>query len=298
MSRDTVRIATAQLQPERLATLDLYRKKLAHQVEEAARAGAELLVFPEYGAMEWAGVLGPHDLDQGLALVAEAMPEMDAFCSALAGQHRVHILAASGPAMRGDGSIVNAARLFAPTGAVGVQEKLIMTPFEHRWGISAGGPCRVFETTLGMIGIAICYDSEFPLLVRAQVEAGARIMLIPSCTEFSSGHARIRAAAMARALENTCYTVVSPTVGEARWSPAIDVNVGAAGIFAPADNAHCQTGVIVEGAVNAPGWVYGEVHLSPLETLVVSGEMRNRSDWERQPGAAPLKHKVDVQSLL
>ena len=92
---------------------------------------------------------------------------------------------------------------------------------------------RVFETALGRIGVAICYDSEFPLLARALTEAGAEIVLVPSCTERVSGYYRVRTGAMARALENTIATVMSPTVGDALWSPAVDRNAGAAGIFVP-----------------------------------------------------------------
>jgi predicted amidohydrolase len=90
---------------------------------------------------------------------------------------------------------------------------------------------------LGPIGVAICYDSEFPLLVRAQAEAGAEVILIPSCTESLSGHHRVRPAAQARALESQIATIVSPTVGDALWSPAVDRNVGAGGVFVPADPA-------------------------------------------------------------
>ncbi|WP_333490024.1 hypothetical protein [Acidocella sp. MX-AZ03] len=30
----------------------------------------------------------------------------------------------------------------------------------------------MFDTAFGLIGVSICYDSEFPLHVRAQVAAG------------------------------------------------------------------------------------------------------------------------------
>ena len=297
MQDGVVRIATAQYAPDRLPDLAHYRAKIGRWVAEAAAGGAELLVFPEYGAMEWAGVLGPHTLAQSLTFVSDAMAEMDAAHQALAQQHGVYILAGSGASRRSEARYVNAARLFAPSGAMGEQEKLIMTPFERDWGINAGGPLRVFETKLGCIGIAVCYDSEFPLLVRAQVEAGARIILIPSCTEFRSGHARIRAAAMARALENTCVAVVSPIIGLAPWSPSIDVNVGAAGIYVPADHASSATGVVVEGTPDVPGWIIGDVDLPQLEGLATSGEMRNRTDWSTQPGAAALGHRVEVVRL-
>lgn len=293
-----VRVASAQYPIDRFDSLDGYKAKLARWVEDAAGKGARLLVFPEYGAMEWSGPYRDASLAQTLQLVSDAMPDMDAALADLARQHDVHILAPSGPSARGDGLFVNAARLIAPNGRIGVQEKLIMTPFERDWGISPGGPLRVFETALGTIGIAICYDSEFPLLVRAQVDAGARIVLIPSCTEFISGYHRIRIGALARALENTCFTVVSPTVGEARWSPSVDVNAGAAGIFMPADHAQSETGVLAQGEVNSAQWVYATVELPALERLVAGGEMRNRADWMRQPGASARSAQVEVVSLL
>ena len=212
-------------------------------------------------------------------------------------RHKVHILAASGPSARPGGRYVNAARLFTPTGRMGVQEKMIMTPFERNWGISAGETLRVFDTALGRIGVAICYDSEFPLLVRAQAEAGAQIILVPSCTEFRSGYARVRTAAMARALENTCVTVLSPTVGDAPWSPAVDHNAGAAGIYVPADHGFSETGVLAEGTLNEPQWVYADVDLARLQRVTQTGEMRNSTDWAAQPGAAPLAGNVEVVPL-
>jgi predicted amidohydrolase len=172
-----------------------------------------------------------------------------------------------------------------------------MTPFEQNWGISPGETLRVFDTALGRIGIAICYDSEFPLLVRAQAEAGAQIVLVPSCTEFVSGYHRVRTAALARALENTCVTVLSPTVGDALWSPAIDHNAGAAGVFVPADHSFSDTGVLAEGALNRPQWVHAEVDLARLAEIKAAGEMRNSTDWPLQPGAAPLARQAEVVAL-
>jgi predicted amidohydrolase len=293
-----VRIASAQYPIDRFDSLAAYKEKLARWVGEAAEEGARLLVFPEYGAMEWSGPHRDATLAETLALVSDAMAEMDAALAGLARRHNVHILAPSGPSAREGRRFVNASRLITPSGRIGVQEKLIMTPFERDWGISPGGPLRVFETALGMIGVAICYDSEFPLLVRAQVEAGARTILIPSCTEFISGYHRIRTAALARALENTCFTVISPTVGEARWSPSVDVNAGAAGIFMPADHALSDTGVIASGDENTAQWAYATVDPANLERLVASGEMRNRADWLRQPGVSASPAKAEVVSLI
>jgi predicted amidohydrolase len=296
----TIRIAAAQYPIEAFDNLGVYQAKVGRWVAEAAANRAHLLVFPEYGAMEYAAASGAAtagNLQVSLAAVSEAFAQMDAAHADLARRHGVHILAASGPSARAGSRYVNAARLFSPSGKIGVQEKLIMTPFERDWGISGGERLRVFETALGRIGIAICYDSEFPLLVRAQAEAGAEIILIPSCTEFASGYNRVRAAALARALENGCATVVSPTIGDAPWSPAVDRNAGAAGVYVPPDHAFSETGVLAEGVFNQPQWVYADVALDRLRAIKASGEMRNSTDWRAQPGAVPLARHVEVIAL-
>jgi predicted amidohydrolase len=295
-----ISIATAAYPLSQFSTLGAYKDKLASWVAEAVARRAELLVFPEYGAMEYAAATGAagSDLQASLAAVASVMPAMDAVHADLARRHRVHILASSGPCPRAPGRIVNAARLFAPSGAMGVQDKLMMTPFERDWGVAPGDGLQVFETDIGRIGIAICYDSEFPLLVRAQAEAGADIILIPSCTEFVSGFHRVRTAALARALENGCVTVQSPTVGDAPWSPAVDYNSGAAGVFVPSERGLSDTGVLAVGVLNAPGWVTATVDLERLRHVRTSGEMRNALDWPQQPGAAVIRPAATVVSLI
>lgn len=296
---DTLRIAAAQYPIGELATLDEWRDKIARWVADGARTGASLLVFPEYAAIEQAAAFGAavkSDLAATLEAVAGEAGARVAFHVELARRHGVHILVGSGPVRREDGQVVNAAQLVTPDGLVGEQEKMIMTPFERDWGISPGGPLRVFATALGRIGIAICYDSEFPLLVRALADAGAEILLVPSCTERISGYNRVRTACMARALENTILTVQSPTVGDAPWSAAVDHNAGAAGLFVPAEHGVSDSGVIAEGRLNEPGWIVGEIEPARLTRLRASGEMRNYADWSLQPGAvpAPAAELVDL----
>lgn len=201
-------------------------------------AGARLLVFPEYGAMELAALdpASMSDLQGSLRFVAGLAPQIDAHHRALAAAHDVHILAASLPCPLPDGCVVNRARLFTPGGQMGHQDKIVMTRFEReRWGISGGTAIRLFRTAIGLIGISICYDIEFPMIARAQAQAGATLILAPSCTDSMQGYWRVRIGAQARALENQCFVAQAPTVGMAPWSPVLDENYGAAGLFAPPD---------------------------------------------------------------
>jgi predicted amidohydrolase len=296
---DQIRIAAAQYPIDALATLGDWSAKVADWIAKGSATGAELLVFPEYGLMELAAPAGREvagDLARSLAAVADATPAAEAVYARLAREHGVYVLGASGPARRAGGH-VNACRLYSPSGASGLVEKLVMTPFEHGWGISAGSGQRVFDTALGRVGVAICYDSEFPLLVRALAEAGAELILIPSCTERHSGYSRVRTAALARALESQIATAVSPTVGEAAWSPAVDRNTGAAGIYAPAEAMISDTGVLAEGVLDAPQWVVADIDLAKMRRVRTAGEMRNSADWARQIGAVPLSAHVEIVAL-
>jgi predicted amidohydrolase len=299
--RDTIKVAAAQYPIDQPDSIEAWQEKVSRWVAEGAATGAELLVFPEYAAIEQAACFGPmvySDLSTTLETVAGLATARVDFHAQLAKKHGVHILAGSGPVKTEDGQFFNAAQLVTPSGKSGAQDKIIMTPFERDWGVSAGSTLRVFETALGRIGVAICYDSEFPLLVRAFAEAGAEIVLVPSCTERVSGYHRVRTGAAARALENGIATVMSPTVGDALWSPAVDRNVGAAGIFVPSEQSIADDGTLACGTLNAPEWVSATIDLAALRRLRTSGEMRNFADWPAQPGAEPLAQHVEVVTLV
>ena len=288
-----MRIASAAYPLDWLEDWDAYVAKLSRWVGEA---DADLLVFPEYGAMELASLAGSEvagDLHRSVEAVSDLIPEVDALHRDLAKHHGCHILAASAPVVEGD-KVVNRARLFAPDGGIGVQDKQIMTRFEREtWDIAPGGPLTLFETALGRIGVLICYDCEFPLLGRALIDAGAEIILAPSCTDALSGYWRVRIGAMARALEGQCVTVHSPTIGDAAWSPAVDTNVGAAAIYGPPDLGFPPNGVLAEGEIDVPGWVRAEVDPAAIHRVRDEGAVLNNRHWPEQD----LRRKIVTQPM-
>ncbi|MBN2760351.1 MAG: amidohydrolase, partial [Rhodobacteraceae bacterium] len=179
-----MKIAAAAYPIDFLSDWDAYAAKLSAWVATGAATGADLLVFPEYGSMELASLGGAAiaaNLETALGEVMRHAPRVDDLHCDLAAQHKVHILGASAPAKAGASRPVNRATLYGPDGVIGYQDKQIMTRFEREdWHIAPGTDgLRVFETSLGRIGILICYDAEFPLLARALAEAGAEILLVP-----------------------------------------------------------------------------------------------------------------------
>ena len=195
-----MKLATAAYPLDILNTWADYESKLTDWVTQAADAGADLMVFPEYGAMELASLDGPaDDMETALRSVDRYLPRADDLHDRLARQHQVTILAASAPAFDNNPRPANRARLFGPDGPIGQQDKQIMTMVERDIAVVPGAPLQVFDTTLGRVGVLICYDGEFPDLGRALVDAGVQIILAPSFTKAVSGYWRVRIGAMARA---------------------------------------------------------------------------------------------------
>ncbi|TYP69083.1 putative amidohydrolase [Stutzerimonas stutzeri] len=277
-----MKIAAAAYPIDWFDSFDAYAAKLARWVSDA---DADLLVFPEYGAMELASLSGravAGDLEASLHTVSALDPQVRALHADLAARHGCHILGASGPAFDG-ARPVNRAVLYGPDGVIGHQDKQIMTRFEREeWHVTGAPGLRIFDTTLGRIGILICYDSEFPLLGRVLAQAGAQLLLVPSCTDTVAGFSRVRIGAMARALESQCVVVQAPTVGPCDWMPALDENRGRAAIYGPPDGFWPETGIIAEGEMDAPGWVRATVDLSRVNVSRRDGAVLPFAHWPEQ----------------
>lgn len=274
---------------------DDFAAHMGRWVGDAATKGADLLTFPEYGTMELASLGGravSQDLEASLHEVARWKPASDAVYAELAAHHGLHILGASGPVFDGPRP-VNRATLYGPQGIIGHQDKQIMTRFEREiWNVVAGQCLTLFDTDLGRIGVTICYDSEFPLLARALVQAGAEILLTPSCTDSTAGFTRVRVGSMARALENQCVVVHSPTVGLCDFCPAVDENIGAASIYGPPDHGFPANGILAEGTMNAPGWTVVDVSLDAIRDVRRNGGVLNHAHWPEQLDRTTLPVRI------
>lgn len=63
------------------------------------------------------------------------------------------------------------------------------------------------------IGIQVCYDLRFPEVSRRLIDQGANVVIVPSCWVIGPGkEAQLKSLAHARAIENSCFVVVSNQV--------------------------------------------------------------------------------------
>jgi predicted amidohydrolase len=277
-----VRLAAAQWPIEAVPTLDAWRAKLTRWIGEAASAGAELAIVPEYASMELTAALPPAtagDLAAQLVELQALLPAYRETYAALARRHAIAIVAGSFPEADA-GGYRNRARIYDAGGERACVEKLQMTRFEREtWGIAGGAGQVVVDLPFGRLGVAICYDAEFPLIVRRLVAAGADLIAVPSATDTRAGYHRVRVACQARALESQCAVVQAPTVGAAPWSLAMDANVGAAAVFTAPDRGLPDDGVLAIGAPDQPQWLIADLDLELIRRVRTEGQVTGHRDW-------------------
>ncbi len=261
-----------------------FAAKLDRWCAAARQEGAELLLLPEYAPCETAFAHAGGDAmaerDAAEEASASLLDEMERACA------RHGLWLAGGTVLRANatGGIVNACPLVSPLGLVGVQEKRTRTGFERNaWALTPGRPPSVFATPWGLLGIAVCYDAEFPPLVRAQVEGGAWAILVPACTDTAHGAARVTVSARARAIENQIFVAVAPTVGAMVGCESLDANRGRAGIYGPADRGFPEDGIVAEGTDDAPGLVVATLDPAAIAAVRRDGAVLNHADWPAAP---------------
>lgn len=273
-----LRLAAAGLAVARPAGVEGFRARLDQVAAEARGGGADMLLLAEYFSMEAAAGAVP-DVRAELARAVGLADALVAAARAVAIGQRLWLLPGSF-AMRGPAGVVNRAPLIAPDGTTHWTEKHRMTRFEaEEWGIAPGARPATIPTPWGRVGVAICYDCEFPPLTRALAVEGAFLILVPACTDAMAGAMRVEISARAVAIQNQCYAAVAPTLGEAPWSAALDRNQGRPAIFGPADRGFPADGILAAAAWNAPGLVFADLDPRRLEAVRRDGAVRNFSDW-------------------
>jgi predicted amidohydrolase len=281
-----VKVAVARYPIESPRDFEAFAGKQRRLLGEAARAGARIAVLPEYLSLELAAAQPSAvraDLPASLAALQPLQANWHALFAGLARELGLSIQAGTFLTGVGNGRYRNRAWWYAPDGTRLYQDKLQLTGYEKQLGVIDGGDAlNVFEIAPGLrAGIAICYDSEFPLPVRAQFEAGARLLIVPSSTNTEAGATRVRVGCLARALENRMFVAKSVTAGLAPWSPVLGVNTGEATLYAPMDHGLPADGIVAR-TQGGETWAIAELAIESLEATRTQAQVANDRDWPEQ----------------
>jgi predicted amidohydrolase len=174
-------------------------------IEEAARRGSHLVMFPELWSTGYA-------LAQGKELASTLGAGLFADLGALAQQQKISI---TGSILEKRGlEVANSAAFFAPNGrTLGVYRKIHLFRLmdEDRY-LQPGESALALDLPWGRTGIAICYDLRFPELFRRYAVEGAKVILVPA--EWPMARVEHwRLLLQARAIENQCYVIACNAVG-------------------------------------------------------------------------------------
>lgn len=295
-----IRIASAQYPITMHSSFEAWKKHISNWVESAMSEHPDVLLFPEYGSMELVSIF-PLEIQQDIQKQVREMqsiyPQFCAVFEDLAIQHQVILVAPSFPVEIGM-SRVNRVSVFGKKGFIGYQDKLFMTRFENEsWKIDSGiKKLTLFEAPWGKFGIQICYDVEFGIGSQLLCNAGATVILAPSCTETLRGATRVHVGARARALENQCYVVVSQTVGEALWSPAVDINFGYAACYATPDKGFSEEGIEKIGIAQEATWIIAELDFEKIHEVRNDGQVLNFND-QHQIAVNLISESVEVKCI-
>jgi predicted amidohydrolase len=215
-----MRVAVAQMEPI-LAEKERNLDACVARLEEAAAAGAELLVLPECAIPGYMFESAEEALPFAEEIPGPSVDTLVQECRRL-GMHVVCGL------LERDGDVLhNAAVLVGPEGLIGTYRKTHLPFLGVDRFVVPGDELTVYDTPLGRIGVEICYDLRFPEVTRTLALKGADIVAHP--TNFPVA-ARIQTEliTVARAAENRIYLLTANRVGKERggefcgWSQIVD----------------------------------------------------------------------------
>jgi predicted amidohydrolase len=294
-----VRVAAVQYLIRPVDAMDQFAEQVSGVVRTAADYGCELVVLPEYFTIQ---LMTREDLDgpvpQQVRRLARRVPEYVQLMSSLAREYGLYIVAGSIPVAdeADDQVIYNDSFLFGPSGEHAVQGKVHMTRWEREdWEMSPRRKYHVFDTSLGKIAIAICYDVEFPEVIRAAAREGVYLVVVPSCTDDRQGFLRVRYCAQARCVENTLYCVHACTVGSLPMVPAVSMNYGQASILTPSDFPFARDGIVAQGNVNQEQIVIGELNFDTIREARADGTVLPLTDSQT---TAEVLQQLDVVQVV
>jgi predicted amidohydrolase len=174
LSASDYAVACVQYEPA-FGEIDANLAAMEARIREGQANGASVIVLPELADTGYV-----FRNSEELANLAAPIPEGVAAqrLIALAKELGIHIVC--GLAERDGGRFYNAAMLCGPSGYIGKFRKLHLWDREKLMFEPGDLGLPVFDTTVGRIGLVICYDGWFPETFRQLALQGAELVCVPT----------------------------------------------------------------------------------------------------------------------
>jgi predicted amidohydrolase/GNAT superfamily N-acetyltransferase len=276
----TVRVAAVQYQLRAVTSFEEFAHQVEYFVDVVADYKADFAVFPELFTLQLLSIENRKiPAADAIAALTNYTGRFKEMMSSLAVSYNVNIIGGSHPTREADGEVYNISYVFLRDGSVYEQQKVHPTPNErYWWNIRGGSRVTAIETDCGPIGVAICYDCEFPELTRFLTDQGAAILFVPFCTDERQAYMRVRYCAQARAVENQCYVVMAGNVGNLPKVENMDIQYSQSCVLTPCDFPFARDGVAAEAAPNVEMVAIADLHLDSLYAARQGGTVHNLKD--------------------
>ena len=276
---DRVRVASVQYRQRRIRQFEEFRQFVHYFVDTTADYGADFVVFPELFTLQLLSIeneeLPPHVSIERLTAYEDRLKEM---FHELALKFNINIVGGSTPSLR-EGTVHNVSHVFLRDGRVVSQDKIHPTPNERFWwNIVGGHTASMIETDCGPVGVLICYDCEFPELVRHLVNQGINVLFVPFLTDERQSYCRVRYCAQARAVENQIYVALSGSCGNLPNVHNNDIHYAQSCILTPCDFPFARDGIAADTTPNSEMVAIADLSLRALREARQRGTVRNLLD--------------------
>ena len=280
--RSSARVGVLQWQMRRVRGIEDLMEQAEYFIDAVAGYQADFVLFPEFFS---APLMAGHDDErpaQAIRSLAEFTGPIREQLLELAMSYNVNVICGSMPLLDDNGKLRNASYLCRRDGTWDAQYKLHITPDEaHYWGLQGGSRLTCFDTDAGKVGILVCYDVEFPEIVRLLAEQGMDILFVPYWTDTKNAYLRVRRCAQARAIESECYVVISGSVGNLPQVENMDIQYSQSAVFSPSDFAFPHDAIVAEATPNTEMPLIVDLDLDKLRQLRAHGSVRNLADRRR-----------------
>ncbi len=274
----SVRVAAVQYEMRPIRTFDEFETQCEFFIDTASEYRADFLLFPELITNQLLALVPGETPAKTARQLDRFTPRYVDFFGKMAMAYDVNIIAGTHLTVE-DEHLYNVAYLFHRDGRIDKQYKVHITPSEAKWwGVRAGDRIQTFDTDCGRIGIAICYDVEFPEAVRLMKAEGAQVIFVPYNTDIRSSHLRVKVCCQARAVENHLYVVTAGATGNLPQVEGADIHYAQSAIYTPSDIAFARDGIAAEATPNIETMLIHELDLAVLRKMEAMGTVRPWQD--------------------
>ena len=278
MVTELVRIAAVQYQMRTISGFDEFARQCEFFIDTASEYKSDFVLFPELHTTQLLSCIPELRPGEAARKLAEFTPQYLDLYTEMAVKYNVNIIGGSQFVLE-DESLYNVSYLFRRDGTLERQEKIHITPSERKWwGVTPGRAVNVFETDCGTVAILICYDIEFPELVRIAAHKGAQIIFVPFNTDTRHGYLRVRNCALARCVENHVYVAVAGCTGNLPFVENSDIHYAQSAIFTPADAEFARDAIAAESTANIETMIIHDVDVEQLRRHKEAGSVQNWND--------------------